>query len=233
MTGGSKQEAAYEYVRERIISGVYGAGYRLVIDDIARELGTSAIPVREAIRRLEAEGLVAYQRNTGARVISPDPQAVVEILSVLAVLEGYATAEAAPHLGEADFAQLEETTAAMADALASGDPLEFSRLNREFHAAIYRHCPNRYLIETIERAWESLDRVRSSVFVYARERGHASVAEHRELIRQLRAGAPLADVQELVRRHKLATVQAFQASPGWRDGSAGDRPSMWPVRGRP
>lgn len=230
---GSKQEAAYEYIRERIVSGLFGPGYRLVIDDLARELGTSAIPVREAIRRLEAEGLVAYRRNTGPRVISPDPQAVVEILSVLSVLEGYATVLAAPHLGEADFARLEETTAAMADALASGDPLEFSRLNREFHAAIYRHCPNRYLVETIERAWDSLDRVRSSVFVYARERGQASVAEHRELIRQLRAGGPAAALEQLVRQHKLATVAAFQASPGWRAGLGGHTPAPAPVQGRP
>lgn len=215
MSGGSKQEAAYEYVRERIVSGEYGAGYRLVIDDLARELGTSAIPVREAIRRLEAEGLVAYQRNTGARVISPDPNAVVEILSVLAVLEGYATALAAPTLTEADYAELEQTTEQMTDALTVGDPLEFSRLNRAFHAAIYRHCPNRYLRETIDRAWDSLDRVRSSVFVYARERGQASIAEHRHLVARLRDGAPEAELQELVRQHKLATVAAYQASPGW------------------
>lgn len=64
----SKHERAYALIRQRILDGVYGPGQRLVIDALAAELGISAVPVREAIRRLEAEGRVVYRHNAGARV---------------------------------------------------------------------------------------------------------------------------------------------------------------------
>ena len=65
---GSKSERAYAWLGERIASREFGPGYRLVLGDIARELDMSVVPVREAIRRLEAEGLVTFERNEGARV---------------------------------------------------------------------------------------------------------------------------------------------------------------------
>ena len=67
----TKQQRVYETIRERILSGTYGPGYRVVIDGLATELGVSALPVREAIRRLEAEGLIVYRPNVGAQV-APD-----------------------------------------------------------------------------------------------------------------------------------------------------------------
>ena len=66
--GLTKQERVYRAIRERILSGAYGPGYRVVIDALAEEFGVSALPVREAIWRLEAEGLVVYRPNAGAQV---------------------------------------------------------------------------------------------------------------------------------------------------------------------
>ncbi len=71
-----------------------------MIDALAEEFGVSALPVREAIRRLEAEGLVVYRPNAGAQVAPADPRRLQEEMAVLAVLEGYATALAAPHSDE-------------------------------------------------------------------------------------------------------------------------------------
>ena len=68
----SKSERVYRTLRQGILSGRYSAGYRLVLDRIAREIGVSAVPVREAVRRLEAEGLVEFQRNVGAIVTGVD-----------------------------------------------------------------------------------------------------------------------------------------------------------------
>src|SRR5579862_3942577 len=68
----SKHERAYALIRQRILDGVYGPGRRLVIDALAEELGISPVPVREAIRRLEAEGRVVYRHNVGARVAPTD-----------------------------------------------------------------------------------------------------------------------------------------------------------------
>src|SRR3954454_18362970 len=87
----TKQERVYQEVRERILSGAYGPGYRVVIDALAEEFEISALPVREAIRRLAAEGLVIYRPTVGARVPPADPGVFDEEMTVLAVLEGYAT----------------------------------------------------------------------------------------------------------------------------------------------
>ena len=69
---GSKSEQAYAWVRSRIISRAFVPGYRLVLGAIAGELDMSVVPVREAIRRLEAEGLVTFERNIGAHVALVD-----------------------------------------------------------------------------------------------------------------------------------------------------------------
>ena len=71
---GSKSEQAYTAVKGRIVDGTYSPGYRLVLAKIAEDLGVSVVPVREAIRRLEAEGLVKFERNVGATVSGIDPQ---------------------------------------------------------------------------------------------------------------------------------------------------------------
>src|SRR3954468_12390076 len=113
----TKQERVYREVRERILSGAYGPGYRVVIDALAEEFEVSALPVREAIRRLEAEGLVVYRPNAGAQVAPAEPGLFAEEMTVLAVLEGYATALAAAHLTAEDIARLSEITDQMAEAM--------------------------------------------------------------------------------------------------------------------
>lgn len=185
----SKQESAYRQIRARILSGAYGPGYRLVVSRLAAELGLSPIPVREAVRRLEAEGLVQYHRNTGATVSPADPTVYVEALTVLAVLEGYATRLAAPHLRSPDLQRLRAIAAQMAEALAAPDLQRFGDLNRAFHFTIYARCPNRYLVETITQTWQRLDNVRRTQLALLPGRGRESLAEHQALIQALAAGA--------------------------------------------
>lgn len=206
----SKQERAYQVIRERILGGVYGPGYRLVINQLAREMGLSPIPVREAIRRMEAEGLVLFNRNTGAVVAPMDASACVETLEALAVIEGYATRVSAPHLGAPDLARLRDVNARMRQAMESLDFVGFGRLNREFHSAIYERCPNAYLVDMIRRAWQRMDQVRHSTFGLISGRARSSVEEHDLLVRELEAGAPGEAIEELVREHKMNTVRYFR-----------------------
>ena len=129
----TKQERAYRTIRERILSGEYGPGHRVVIGSLATELGVSALPVREAIRRLEAEGLVVFRPNAGAHVAPADPFVFEEEMTVLAVLEGYATGLAAPFVGDEDVVRLEAITDAMEAAVERLDTLGLGRLNQDFH----------------------------------------------------------------------------------------------------
>jgi DNA-binding GntR family transcriptional regulator len=212
--GPTKQERVYREIRERILSGAYGPGYRVVIDALAEEFSVSALPVREAIRRLEAEGLVIYRPNAGAQVAPADPGLFDEEMTVLAVLEGYATALAAPELGEEGIARLTEITDAMVQAMERIDSLSFGRLNQEFHALIYEHCPNAALVGMLRDVARRLDAIRRTVFLQIPYRGSASVAEHRNLIELIASGAPAREIETAAREHKLQTVASFRA---WRE----------------
>lgn len=214
-TGPTKQERVYAAIRERILSGAYGPGYRVVIDTLADEFEVSALPVREAIRRLEAEGLVIYRANAGAQVAPADPAMFDEDLTVLGVLEGYATALAAPELGAVEIDALEELNRSMFAAMEQLDSLSFGRLNQEFHALIYDHCPNAALVGMLHDVARRLDAIRRTVFVQIPYRGAASIAEHQGLIELIRDGAPSDEIEAVARAHKLATVTSFRA---WQDG---------------
>jgi DNA-binding GntR family transcriptional regulator len=206
----TKQERVYRVVRERILSGAYGPGYRVVIDALAAEFGVSALPVREAIRRLEAEGLVIFRPNAGAHVAPADPGLFDEEMTVLAVLEGYATALAAGNLTKADIKRLTALTDAMVEAIERLDPLSFGKLNQDFHAIIYERCPNAALVDLLRDVARRLDAIRRTVFVQIPYRGAESVAEHRRLIALLSEGAPTSQIEAAAREHKLNTVASFR-----------------------
>jgi DNA-binding GntR family transcriptional regulator len=223
-SGQTKQQVVYEALRERILSGRYGPGFRVVIDTIADEFGVSALPVREAIRRLEAEGLVVYRPNAGAQVAPADPAQFEHDTTVLAVLEGYATALAAPHLGAGDLAALARCTDEMVAAMEKMDSLAFGRLNRSFHELIYNRCPNPSLVAMLREVERRLDAIRRTVFVHIPYRGASSVAEHRQLIELLKRGAPAQQLEAAARAHKLATVESFRAWQREHGNTGGERP---------
>ena len=218
-TTASKQETAYRTIRERILDGARGPGARIVIDEMARELGCSPIPVREAVRRLEAEGLLEYTPHAGARVVRIDERQYVETLATLSVLEGYATALAAPGLRPEDVAELRRLGAEMRAAVAAADLQRYGALNRAYHETIYRRCANAYLLDQIRAAWTRLDSMRKSIFALLPERARASLDDHDRITALLAAGAPAAEVVAAVRGHKLATARAFH---DWAAGEAGE-----------
>jgi DNA-binding GntR family transcriptional regulator len=207
----TKQERVYREVRERILSGAYGPGYRVVIDALAEEFEVSALPVREAIRRLEAEGLVIYRPNAGAQVAPAEPGVFDEEMTVLAILEGYATALAAPELSAADIEQLTAVNDRMIVAMEQMDSLTFGRLNQEFHAHIHQRCPNAALVAMLHDVARRLDAIRRTVFIQIPYRGAESVSEHRGLIELLSRGASADEIEAAARQHKLHTVESFRA----------------------
>ncbi len=207
----TKQQQVYEVLRERILSGAYGPGFRVVIDQVAAEFAVSALPVREAIRRLEAEGLIVYRANAGAQVAPAEPELFEDTMTALALLEGYATALAAPLLTPEDLTALQRCTDDMVTAMEGMDSLAFGRHNRAFHQVIYERCPNPTLVSMLRDVDRRLDAIRTTVFVHIPYRGQSSVAEHRELIELLRAGAGAKRIETMARRHKLRTVESFRA----------------------
>ncbi len=206
----NKQERTYTLLRRRIIDGTYASGYRLNIDALARELGVSKVPIREAIRRLEAEGWVVSNRNASPQVAQIDLSQWESSMTILALLEGYATALAAEHLRESDYQKLWQINEDMQQALRDFDIPTFNRLNRVFHSTIYMRCPNGALVELLQQTWDKLDTIRSSVFLFLPERGRASIDEHVQMIQLCQQHAPFAEIEQAARLHKLRTREAYQ-----------------------
>jgi DNA-binding GntR family transcriptional regulator len=209
ISGVSKQEWTYSVLRGRIVSGTYAEGHRLVIDAIARELEVSPMPVREAIRRLEAEGWVHYERNHGASVRPLDEDTWAEGMTAVGVLDGYVTAISAPHLTAADYEALRERNDAMRAALEDREMMKVSQANLDFHLRIQDRCPNSYLRLLLRSMQERLGTLRGRIFAFIPDRGRVSTEEHERLIRLMEAGAPAAEIEAFAREHTLRTVAAF------------------------
>jgi DNA-binding GntR family transcriptional regulator len=207
----NKQERTYTVLRDRIHSGTFAPRARLNIDALARELGVSAIPVREALRRLEAEGWVKFQPNVGAIVAPVDATAWEQQMVAVAILEGAATADAVTRLRPSDLAKVRKLAADMEEVAADGDMARFSRLNRRLHATITARCGNVYLLELLEQTNQRLDRIRDTMFTYLPERSKAAISEHARLIELLEAGDAAA-VESHARWHKLQTIEAYRES---------------------
>ncbi|WP_453984788.1 GntR family transcriptional regulator [Brevibacterium casei] len=206
----SKAEHAYRWIRERIADHTFVAGDKLVLSQIAVDLDTSVVPVREAIRRLEADGLVTFERNVGARVAMVDYRSYVQSMEAVAVLEGAATAQALTHITADDLAEAEALNEDMRALLENFDPLAFTRLNHAFHAALFARCPNDRLRTLVAIEWDRLAHLRDSTFSFVPDRARESVDEHSRIIALIRAAASADEVERVVRAHRTATLHSYQ-----------------------
>lgn len=208
----SKSEAAYALLHQRITEGTFSPGYRLVLGTIASELGCSVVPVREAIRRLEAEGLVTFERNVGATVAAADSALYLHTMQTLAIIEGAATALSAPFVDKDQLAAARAINQTMTDLLTDFDPPRFTQLNNEFHRVLYRNCPNPHILELVQRGWNRLAVMRSSSFTHIPGRARESVKEHGVLLDLIEANASAAQIEQAARAHRTNTLNAYLAA---------------------
>lgn len=207
----SKSQLAYQAIKERISDGSYSPGYRLVLGRLAEDLGVSVVPVREAVRMLEAEGLVTFERNVGAQVAMLDPAEYRTTMQTLSLVEGYATAISAPHITTDDLARARTINDRMAASLTHFDPAEFTRLNLEFHGVLFERCPNPHILELVQRGWARMRALRESTFSFVPGRAQGSVDEHAQLLDLIERGAEPLELELAARNHRLATLDAFLA----------------------
>jgi len=182
----SKSEIVYDFLKLNILNGKLKPGEKIGVADIAEILGVSGIPIREALTKLEAEGLVTITPHVGASVISIDRTKLEEIHDIRTELEGLATGLACRCLKEGDFARLEAILEESEAALAAADYKELTELNESFHFAIYRCCPNQSLYKMIVELLNK-SRFASSSLVISASRARNSVEEHRAIVRALKA----------------------------------------------
>lgn len=207
----SKVSVAYETIRAQIGDGTYPPGTRLVLDRLARDLDMSTLPVREAIRRLEAEGYVQFQQNVGATVAAFDAQSFIQAVETLAVLESAATAQAAPHITKADIATAKSLNEAMAKAIDSLDGPEYAARHDEFHALLMSRCPNAHLTRMVSKERARLQRVRLATLALGAG-GRREIDEHEELLRLIQSSSSADAIEDLSRAHIVAVTAALARS---------------------
>lgn len=179
----SKAHGAYLEVRKRIVNGDLKAGSSLNQEQLAKELGVSTTPLREALRKLETEGFVRGRSHKDVYVAPLDPDEVEAIYVVRSHLDALAAQLAAESLDEEGRERIEAAAAALGGAGAEEDPVA---ANRDFHRAIYTASGNEILVETLDSLWDRSDRYRRFT------RGIADqaevVREHNELAQVIFSG---------------------------------------------
>ena len=192
-------ERIYRRLRGAIQRGEFDPGTRLVEQRLAEELGVSRTPVREALYRLEREGLVTKVPHKGIVVREQDPEELKEVLALRGLLEGYAAALAAKKGDEELFDELEEIRKRSEEALEKNATDELVKLNTQFHETLYRRCGNHKLLELIKDLRDQFFRFRTSIL---RIKGmpRVSIEDHYKMLELMRKGESQA-VEKLVREH--------------------------------
>jgi DNA-binding GntR family transcriptional regulator len=185
-------------IREAILNGRLKPGDRIRQEDIGRRLGTSRIPVREALRQLETEGLVSLVPHSGARVAVMDRDGFLELYRLREVVEPMAIRESASRLSDSQLAHLRELieiTEATAD-----DPLRWLEADRRFHLESYAAAPLPRVLSMIEGFWNQTQQYRRAYLQAVRPNMGIVIAEHRLILEALERRDP-DDAASLQRVH--------------------------------
>lgn len=146
----TKTELVYHSLVDAIIENRLTPGTRLIVKDIAEQLSVSDIPVREALKMMEATGLIETRPHAGSVVATPSPEWIEELFVMRAALESMAIGTAIPFMTEADIAEIVALEASMKDVVQQGDSAEYARLNRSFHKAVMSKSPYPNLLNMID-----------------------------------------------------------------------------------
>lgn len=205
----SKSQRAYDFLKERILDKRYTPGYRLPLSPLAADLRMSVVPVREAIRRLEAEGYVDFVPNVGARVAIFDVAEYEHSMQTLGVVEGVATALSAPLLDTSTLARAEAINDRLRALVEHLDPHTFTQVNQEFHSVLFEPCTNPHILDLVHRGWARMNNLRDSTFAFVPGRAQESVDEHAEILTLIRNDADPLEIEMAARRHRWRTMDAY------------------------
>jgi DNA-binding GntR family transcriptional regulator len=217
----SKAGFAYQTLRRQILQGVYPPGARLRLAQLAQEMNLSEMPVREALRVLEKEGLVVIRLHRGAEVARLSYEHGLEVTEARMTLEQAAALAALAHHDAASLAEMERRLAEM--ERAANRPVRFAIKNRAFCTAMFARCPNGFMRQQIEALWDQVWQASStSVFEVMRDRVQETIDENRAIMLHTRKrdARRLKSVMELrlrktlaAWRHAVAQARAAQTRP--------------------
>jgi DNA-binding GntR family transcriptional regulator len=202
--GGTTADAVYQTLRHGIVHGDLAPGERLRSDALANELRVSRTPVREALRKLEAEGLVAH---SGSRLVvrAVSEEDLTELFYVREALEGMAARLAAENATPGEIAAIRELLEDMEAVQRRGDVGAFRQLTGEFHQLVCRAAHNGRLLQSLQSLLDHVRQFHTST-LYGEGRAAEALEEHRDLLAAIEARDSDA-AERLARQHRRRTLQ--------------------------
>jgi len=217
-------ERAYAEVRSLIINGQLAPGFRLREEELAEQLGVSRTPVREALRRLNAEGLVEMRPNHGAQVGVWSPSEMEDVVELRALMQGHAARRAADRISPEDLERMNVLAHQMIELAGAGTPEgldEIAVLNRQFHGIVEEAAGSRSL-QSLLSSLHSVPLVRRTFRHYSKEALDRSLNGHVELVEALQSRNGVW-AEAVTRAHVLAAANT-QRYVGVSEGAITDVP---------
>lgn len=184
---GSAVDRVHQALQEKILSGAYAPGSRLILSRLADEHRMSFIPVREALQRLEAERMVRWEHNRGATVTELSIADMHDIYETRLVLEAAAVRAATPRLSPVDLDVARHALNGMGERFRAGDDPQAYAWHQKFHFALYEPADSPWTMHLIRLLWSSAERyMRLAASVRPEPEGF--VAEHAEILGAVEAG---------------------------------------------
>jgi len=199
-------EYALEQLREAIILGELPAGTPLRLDELARSLGMSISPIREAVRQLEALGLAKHVPHQGARVLDFDVDELRDLFQVRLALESLAVRRAAERFTAADADTAQRHLERFDEMRAAGDVRETMRAHTDFHFTLYEASQTPWLVSLIRPAWDRSERFRPALLASAGEPQDLHRALDERLLTACSVHDPQAATEVLHEHLELASV---------------------------
>ena len=209
-------DLAYQELRDAILSGQLGSASRLNQDELARRLGVSRAPVRDALNRLEAEGLVKTLSRTGGVVVAEaSEQEMVSIYELRAILDTASTRLACERMSDEDLARLQAIVVETERVTQANDSQAIVQVHAQFHYLIYAACGNPELTRVAQNLWDRSYRYRVLALGNA-ENARRGLAQHRAILAALQAR----DLQRAVaaaEEHDQASIRHLRGRMQPRD----------------
>lgn len=198
----SRTEFVYRHICQAIRDGEFRQGERIREDEVAKKLGVSRTPVREALLRMRSRGLIEFNAGRGAGVIVLSRAQVLELYAMREILEGAAARMAAEHATPAEISYLSYIVEQFSQ---TEDPARLAQINIAFHRSICDGAHNRYLVESLDQLRDALALLQGTTFSVD---GRPAVAdeEHRNIFEAIKNRNP--DGAEQAARAHIRTARA-------------------------
>lgn len=181
------RDVVFENLREAIVEGKLNPGQRLMEVQLAEQLGVSRTPVREAIRKLELEGLVVMLPRKGAYVANMSLKDIIDVLEIRSTLEGLASSLAAERIHPENIKELEKIAKEFEQNADNTDLDELLKKDVEFHECIFKATNNKKLHQLITSLWEQVYRFRAT-YIADYESVKSIIKEHQLILDAIKKG---------------------------------------------